>query len=163
MLPQNPASHLGLGHTRWATHGAPEPRNAHPHQRGKVTLVHNGIIENEQRLRRELKEAGIRFISDTDTELIAVLMDQAYTGDPRSAIRTACARLEGSYALGILFEDRPHTLYAIRKDSPLVLGLGENETFIASDIPAFLEHTRTYCLLEEGEADVCETIYNGYL
>lgn len=151
MLPQNTASHLGLGHTRWATHGAPEPRNAHPHQRGKVTLVHNGIIENEQRLRRELKEAGIRFISDTDTELIAVLMDQAYTGDPRSAIRTACARLEGSYALGILFEDRPHTLYAIRKDSPLVLGLGENETFIASDIPAFLEHTRTYCLLEEGE------------
>ncbi len=151
LIPRNTASRLGLGHTRWATHGAPEPRNAHPHQWGKVTLVHNGIIENERTLREQLKSEGLSPISDTDTELIAMLIDRAYRGDPRAAIRAACARLEGSYALGILFEDRPGILYAIRKDSPLVVGLGQEENFIASDIPAFLKHTRAYCLLEEGE------------
>lgn len=151
LIPPKTACRLGLGHTRWATHGAPEQRNAHPHQWGKVTLVHNGIIENEAALRVQLKKEGVCPVSDTDTELIAILVDRAYTGDPRAAIRAACARLEGSYALGVLFEDRPDTLYAVRKDSPLVLGLGRQENFIASDIPAFLKHTRAYCLLEEGE------------
>ncbi len=151
LLPPKPACHLGLGHTRWATHGAPQPRNAHPHQWGRVTLVHNGIIENERALREALEKEGIHPCSDTDTELIAILIDRAYRSDPKAAIRSACAQLEGSYALGILFEDRPQTIYAIRKDSPLVLGRGTGETFLASDIPAFLKHTRDYCLLEEGE------------
>lgn len=150
-MPKNRAAMLGLGHTRWATHGAPEERNAHPHRCGKITLVHNGIIENEQALRIQLKKQGFSPISDTDTELIAMLLEQHYKGDPRPAIRAVCGQLEGSYALGILFEDRPDTLYAVRKDSPLIIGIGEDENFIASDIPAFLEYTRTYTLLEEGE------------
>lgn len=151
LIPPNPASHLGLGHTRWATHGAPETRNAHPHQWGKITLVHNGIIENERTLRKELFSAGLSPVSDTDTELIAMLMDRFYSGDPLAAIRQTCARLEGSYALGILFADRPKELYAVRKDSPLIIGAGDGEFFIASDIPAFLTHTARYCLPEEGE------------
>ncbi|MBR2013645.1 MAG: glutamine--fructose-6-phosphate transaminase (isomerizing) [Clostridia bacterium] len=151
ILPKASNATIGIGHTRWATHGAPEDRNAHPHSWGKVTLVHNGIIENDQSLRTMLKKQGLSPISDTDTELIAMLIDHCYRGDPRDAIRAACALLEGSYALGILFEDHPQILYAVRKDSPLLLGVGNGEFFIASDIPAFLEYTPTYCLLEEGE------------
>lgn len=151
ILPKESNATIGIGHTRWATHGAPEDRNAHPHSFGKVTLVHNGIIENDQSLRTMLKKQGLSPISDTDTELIAMLMDHCYRGDPRNAIRAACALLEGSYALGILFGDHPETLYAVRKDSPLILGVGNGEFFIASDVPAFLEYTPTYCLLEEGE------------
>ena len=151
ILPKETNATVGIGHTRWATHGAPEDRNAHPHRCGKVTLVHNGIIENEQALRSMLKKEGLSPISDTDTELIAMLIDHCYRGDPRDAIRAACALLEGSYALGILFEDHPQCLYAIRKDSPLLLGIGKGEYFIASDIPAFSDYTTTYCLLEEGE------------
>ncbi len=151
ILPKESNATIGIGHTRWATHGAPMDCNAHPHSYGKVTLVHNGIIENEQALRTMLKNQGFSPISDTDTELIAMLMDHCYRGDPRDAIRAACALLEGSYALGILFEDRPHMLYAVRKDSPLILGIGNGEFFIASDIPAFSDYTPTYCLLEEGE------------
>ncbi len=151
ILPKENTATIGIGHTRWATHGAPEDRNAHPHSWGKVTLVHNGIIENDQALRTMLKNQGLRPISDTDTELIAMLIDHCYRGDPRNAIRAACALLEGSYALGILFEDHPQILYAVRKDSPLILGLGKGEYFIASDIPAFADYTPTYCLLEEGE------------
>ncbi len=151
ILPKENNATIGIGHTRWATHGAPEDRNAHPHSHGKVTLVHNGIIENDQALRTMLKKQSLSPISDTDTELIAMLIDHCYRGDPRNAIRAACALLEGSYALGILFEDHPEKLYAVRKDSPLVLGVGNGEFFIASDVPAFLEYTPTYCLLEEGE------------
>ncbi|MBQ3085542.1 MAG: glutamine--fructose-6-phosphate transaminase (isomerizing) [Clostridia bacterium] len=145
---------IGIGHTRWATHGAPEDINAHPHRCGKVVLVHNGIIENDHALREELAERGLSPISETDTELIAILLNECYAGDPLAAIRQATARLQGSYALGILFEDRPDALYAIRKDSPLIIGIGEGERFIASDIPAILEHTHRYVLLEEGEVAV---------
>ena len=151
ILPKENKATIGIGHTRWATHGAPEDRNAHPHRCGKVTLVHNGIIENDQSLRTMLKNQGLSPISDTDTELIAMLIDRCYRGDPRDAIRAACALLEGSYALGILFEDHPNILYAVRKDSPLLIGIGKGEYFIASDIPAFSGYTPTYCLLEEGE------------
>ncbi len=142
---------IGIGHTRWATHGAPEDINAHPHRSGRVVLVHNGIIENDGALRAALAERGLHPISQTDTELIAMLLNELYTDDPIAAIRQATAQLQGSYALGILFEDHPDTLYSIRKDSPLILGIGEGETFIASDIPAILEHTHRYVLLEEGE------------
>ncbi len=142
---------VGIGHTRWATHGAPEDVNAHPHRSGKVVLVHNGIIENEQELRQALAKEGHFPVSDTDTELIAMQIDHLYDGDPQKAIRQAVSELEGSYALGILFEDRPRELYALRKDSPLVIGRGTNESLIASDIPAILEYTRDYWLMEEGE------------
>lgn len=145
---------LGLGHTRWATHGEPSFVNSHPHRYGKVTLVHNGIIENERKIREKLKQSGIQPISETDTELIAVLMDCQYTGDPVQAIRKTVAQLEGSYALGILFEDQPGRIYAIRKDSPLILGRGDGEAFLASDIPAILRYTHDYWLLEEGELAV---------
>lgn len=142
---------LGLGHTRWATHGEPSHVNSHPHRYGKVTLVHNGIIENERKIRKRLKQSGIQPISETDTELIAILMDCHYTGDPVQAIRKTAAQLEGSYALGILFEDQPGKIYAIRKDSPLIIGRGDGENFLASDIPAILRYTHDYWLLEEGE------------
>ena len=151
IIPLNSASTLGLGHTRWATHGAPELLNAHPHRSGKVTLVHNGIIENEQALRASLKAQGLSPVSDTDTELIAILMNTHYHGEALPAIRAACRQLEGSYALGILFEDQPEKLYAVRKDSPLIIGKGNGEYFIASDIPAFSDFTHSYFLLDEGE------------
>ncbi len=142
---------IGIGHTRWATHGAPLDKNAHPHQAGRVVLVHNGIIENDRELRQELAERGIFPISDTDTELIALLLNEAYQGDAISAIYAVTKRLCGSFALGILFTDQPHTLYALRKDNPLIIGAGEGENFIASDIPAILEYTRDFYLPEEGE------------
>lgn len=145
---------IGIGHTRWATHGVPCKKNAHPHRAGRVVLVHNGIIENEAALKAELEQAGKHPVSDTDTEVAALLLDNLYKGDPLEAIFRATARLEGSYALGILFEDKPETLYAVRKDSPLIIGRGDGENFIASDIPAILEHTRRYHLLEEGEVAV---------
>ncbi|MBR6793457.1 MAG: glutamine--fructose-6-phosphate transaminase (isomerizing) [Clostridia bacterium] len=141
----------GIGHTRWATHGKPDEVNAHPHRSGRVVLVHNGIIENEQFLRQELSAAGQSPVSETDTELIAMLLNRLYEGDPLTAIRRTAERLEGSYALGILFEDRPGELYALAKDSPLIVGQGDGESFIASDIPAISEHIRDYWLLKEGE------------
>ncbi|MBQ7090090.1 MAG: glutamine--fructose-6-phosphate transaminase (isomerizing), partial [Clostridia bacterium] len=116
-----------------------------------VVLVHNGIIENDHALRAMLAERGLHPVSQTDTELIAILLNEAYTDDPIAAIRQTTVQLHGSYALGILFEDRPDTLYAIRKDSPLIIGIGEGENFIASDIPAILEHTHRYALPQEGE------------
>ena len=151
ILPAKTTATLGIGHTRWATHGAPQDRNAHPHSHGKVTLVHNGIIENEQALRGMLKKQGISPISDTDTELIAILIDRCYRGNPRDAIRAACALMEGSFALGILFEDHPQTLYAVRRDSPLLIGIGKEGFFIASDRTAFADQATAYCSLEEGE------------
>ena len=145
---------VGIGHTRWATHGVPSRKNAHPHRAGRVVLVHNGIIENEAKLKAELAEQGKHPVSDTDTEIAAMILDNLYEGDPLTAVAQATACLEGSYALGILFEDHPQTLYAVRKDSPLIIGRGKTENFIASDIPAILEYTSQYQLLEEREIAV---------
>lgn len=144
-----PVSTCGIGHTRWATHGKPSDANAHPHSGGRVTVVHNGIIENYVGLKASLREKGAEFISDTDTEVAAKLIDYYYHGDPLAAIKSALSRIRGSYALGILFNDMPDTIYAVRKDSPLIVAEGDGESFIASDIPAILKYTRKYYLIEE--------------
>ncbi len=144
----------GIGHTRWATHGAPSDINSHPHSSKRVTLVHNGIIENYLELKDFLNKQGYEFLSETDTETVVHLLDYFYNGDPMEAIIKTVNMLKGSYALGILFNDKPETIYAVRKDSPLIIGLGENENFIASDIPAILKHTKRYNLLEAGEIAV---------
>lgn len=146
-----PQGVCGIGHTRWATHGEPSDVNSHPHRSGKVTLVHNGIIENYSELREAMRAEGRVFVSETDTEVAAQLIDKCYSGDPIAAIYNAVAQIRGSYAFGILFDDYPETLYAIRKDSPLIVGIGEGENFIASDIPAILSRTNQYYLLEENE------------
>lgn len=143
-------SNLGIAHTRWATHGKPSEKNAHPHTVGRVTLVHNGIIENAQELRDKLHQAGINLQSETDTEVIAALIDKYYKDDEEEAIIKTLDQLKGSYALGILFENS-NSLYAVRKDSPLIVGLGEEEHFIASDIAAIIDYTNKYLLLEEKE------------
>ncbi len=148
------SAEAGIGHTRWATHGEPSDRNAHPHRGKRVVLVHNGIIENHRELKEELAAKNIRPQGETDTEIAALYLDQCYRGDPIEAIRQATDRFIGSFALGILFTDRPGTIYAIRRDSPLIIGRGQNENFIASDIPAILEYTRDYYLPEEGELAV---------
>ena len=139
-----PQGVCGIGHTRWATHGEPSDVNSHPHRSGKVTLVHNGIIENYSELREQLRGEGRVFLSETDTEVAAQLIDKYYDGDPIDAIFTAVSRIRGSYAFGVLFDDFPDKLYAIRKDSPLIVGIGEGENFIASDIPAILSRTNRY-------------------
>lgn len=149
-----PQGVCGIGHTRWATHGEPSDVNSHPHRSGKVTLVHNGIIENYSELREQMKASGRVFVSETDTEVAAQLIDKYYDGDPMDAIYTAISHIRGSYAFGILFDDYPDKLFAIRKDSPLIVGIGEGENFIASDIPAILSRTNKYYLLEENELAV---------
>ena len=146
-----PKGGCGIGHTRWATHGEPSDINAHPHSAKKVTIVHNGIIENFIQLREHLEHRGYTFESDTDTEVAAKLFDCCYHGDPRKAIIEALSRIRGSYAFGILFADFPDRIYAVRKDSPLIVGAGKGENFIASDIPAILKYTQDYYLLEENE------------
>ena len=146
-----PQGNCGIGHTRWATHGEPSDANSHPHGRGRVTIVHNGIIENYMQIKKEFTEQGYEFESQTDTETIAVLLNSLYKGDPIEAIDELVRKIRGSYALGIIFADRADTIYAIRKDSPLIVGLSENENFIASDIPAILSLTRKYYLMEENE------------
>ena len=143
-------SHLGIAHTRWATHGKPTEKNAHPHTAGRVTLVHNGIIENAEELREKLKKEGITFYSETDTEVVAALINKYYDKDPIEAINQALKEVKGSYALGILFQESDD-LYAVRKDSPLIVGIGKEENFIASDIAAIIDYTNQYYLLEEGE------------
>ncbi len=142
----------GIGHTRWATHGEPSDRNSHPHAAPSLSLVHNGILENYTEIEETLRAAGYDFESDTDTERGAKLLDLFYrkTGDPLDAIRRACKVIRGSYAFGILFKDRPGTVYAIRKDSPLIVARSEGGAMIASDIPAILRHTKEYYRLEEG-------------
>lgn len=149
-----PSGNCGIGHTRWATHGKPSDENAHPHSGNKVTIVHNGIIENYASLKSELCEKGYQFISDTDTEVAAKLIDACYTGDPIEAIRKAVKKIRGSYAFGILFHDIPDKIFAIRKDSPLIAASGNGENFIASDIPAILKYTKKYCLIDENEVAV---------
>lgn len=143
-------SHLGIAHTRWATHGKPTEKNAHPHTAGRVTLVHNGIIENAEELREKLKKEGITFYSETDTEVVAALINKYYDKNPIEAINQALKEVKGSYALGILFQESDD-LYAVRKDSPLIVGIGKKEKFIASDIAAIIDYTNQYYLLEEGE------------
>ena len=146
---------IGIGHTRWATHGEPSDVNSHPHlsQSGRVAVVHNGIVENYMELRDFLQEQGYRFVSETDTEIAAQLIDYCYCqqGDPIAAVRQAVNLLTGSFALGILFRDHPDQIVAVRKDSPLIVGLGQGENFIASDIPALLKHTREILRLDEYE------------
>ncbi|MFA9381715.1 MAG: glutamine--fructose-6-phosphate transaminase (isomerizing) [Acetanaerobacterium sp.] len=145
------SSGCGIGHTRWATHGAPSDINSHPHTAGRVSLVHNGIIENYMDLRAELAANGVQFVTQTDTESVARLLDHLYQGDPVAAIRKTLERVRGAYALGIVFSDIPDTIFAVRKDSPLIVATSEGESFIASDIPAILVYTRQYYILEEGE------------
>lgn len=144
---------VGIGHTRWATHGRPSDINSHPHRdcRGRIAVVHNGIIENYLELKEELLAKGHKFASETDTEVIPHLVEEYYNGDIVEAVRQTVARLHGSYALVVLCEKEPDKLVAARKDSPLVVGLGEGEYFLASDIPAILGHTRRTYILEDGE------------
>ena len=143
----------GIGHTRWATHGAPTDTNAHPHMSadGKFAIVHNGIIENYAALRDELKSKGFVFRSETDTEVIVHLLDMYYTGDLKAAVLHTAARLEGSYALGVLCADRPGTICAVKMASPLILGVGVGENFFASDVTALVSHTKNVIYLEDGE------------
>ena len=143
-------SNLGIAHTRWATHGEPNETNAHPHRVGKVTLVHNGIIENASILKEQLISEGLNFNSETDTEVACAIINKYYDNNPIKAIEKALEVLEGSYAFGILFEDS-NKLYAVRKDSPLIVGVGENENFIASDIAAIIKYTDKYILLNDYE------------
>ncbi len=151
-----PKGCAGIGHTRWATHGEPSDVNSHPHSGAKVTLVHNGIIENYKELKNFLIQDGRTFLSDTDTEVVAQLLDHYYTyiSDPIKAIIRTTQDLSGSFALGIVFEDYPDTVFAVRRESPLVIGVGKDESFIASDVPAIIEYTKDYYLLEHDEVAV---------
>ena len=147
------AGTIGIGHTRWATHGEPSDTNSHPHLNSNETIavVHNGIIENYMKLKMKLMDKGYSFQSQTDTEIVVQLLDYYYHGDALAAIAKVLTKLEGSYALGIVFADRPDELFAVRKDSPLIVGEGEGEFYIASDVPAILKHTRNVYYLENGE------------
>ena len=141
---------IGIAHTRWATHGEPTEENAHPHQVGNVTLVHNGIIENAEELRENLITDGVKFKSETDTEVACAVINKYYEKDPIAAITKALKELKGSYAFGIIFKDSDK-LYAVRKDSPLIIGIGEEENYIASDIAAIINYTNKYILLDDNE------------
>ena len=146
-------SSMGIGHTRWATHGEPSDENSHPHTNmdGTISIVHNGIIENYAALKADLQNQGVVFKSQTDTEVIVHLIDKEYKQDKdifQAVIRTL-HKLEGSYALGVLCKDYPDRIICARKESPLVVGLGKGENFIASDVPALLEHTRDVYYLDE--------------
>ncbi|MFO0673071.1 MAG: glutamine--fructose-6-phosphate transaminase (isomerizing) [Polyangiaceae bacterium] len=147
----------GVGHTRWATHGRPSEANAHPHVAGKVAVVHNGIIENHVALRRALEQKGVRFASETDTEIVAHLVDDAFRGGAASledAVRRALSQVHGAYAIAVVHGDRPHEIVVAKDASPLVLGIGDGEMLAASDIPALLAHTRDVIFLEDGEIAV---------
>lgn len=150
---KNLIGNVGVGHTRWATHGEPNDVNSHPHlsKSGRFAVVHNGIIENYLSLREFLTDKGFDFVSDTDTEVIAHLLDYYYDGDILDALRKVLNKLVGSYALGVLNSLTPDKLYAVRKDSPLVIGLGDGENFIASDMPALIAHTKRFILLNDDE------------
>lgn len=168
-LGETPSTQLGIGHTRWATHGVPSDRNAHPHGdcSGRVALVHNGIIENYASLRKELILEGHDFISDTDTEVIAHLIEKFYQGSLEAAVREALKHLHGSFAVAVISADEPDKIIAAKKDSPLVVGLGEGENYLASDIPAILGKTSRVYIIEDNEFVIatkdCVTItdFNG--
>lgn len=144
---------IGIGHTRWATHGEPSDVNSHPHTNvsGDIAVVHNGIIENYLKLKELLKDEGVLFTSETDTEVAAHLINRFYKGDLLEAVQKAVNMLEGSYALGVVCKNHPDRIICVKKDSPLIIGLGQNENMIASDIPAILKHTRDIYLLNDGE------------
>ena len=146
----------GVGHTRWATHGEPSVTNAHPHlsKENRICVVHNGIIENYQELRENLERKGYSFASQTDTETVVQLLDYYYHGDPLDAILRTLGRLRGSFALGMLFEDHPGKIFAVRKDSPMIIGRAQDGSYLASDVPAILKHTRDVCYVQDME--VCE-------
>ena len=130
-----PNGTCGIGHTRWATHGEPSDINAHPHGNATVSIVHNGIIENYMEIKTFLIKKGYAFVSQTDTETVAKLLDYCYRGDPLDAIICVMGQIRGSFALGIIYKDFPDTIYAVRKESPLIVGVGSDENFIASDVP----------------------------
>ncbi len=144
---------MGIGHTRWATHGAPSDTNAHPHfnKDESIVVVHNGIIENYLKLKKRLEEKKYEFVSETDTEVIAHLLDYYYKGDPLEAITKVMHRMEGSYALGLIFSDHPEEMYAVRKDSPLIVGHTKDGSIIASDVPAVLKYTRDVVFIQNEE------------
>ena len=160
---------LGLGHTRWATHGEPSDVNSHPQvsQGGRFAVVHNGIIENYVALREFLQSEGIRFASQTDTEVVAQLLEYYYDGDLLEAVVKTLSRIQGAYALGILCADCPDRLIAVRKDSPLILGFGQGAHFLASDVTALIKYTREVCYLDDGEiAELTPDhlwVYDSYL
>ena len=147
-------SNIGIGHTRWATHGEPSEINAHPHinSNSSIAVIHNGIVENYMKIKRWLKEScDINFVSETDTEVIAHLVDHFYDGDLLEAVNKAVSKMEGSYAIAVICKDEPDKIVAVRKDSPLIVGIGEGENFLASDIPAILKYTRKIYLIENDE------------
>jgi len=149
-------SHIGISHNRWATHGAPTNLNAHPHQdcSGDIAVVHNGIIENFSELKKQLIEEGHKFKSQTDTEVISHLVEKYYKGDLKVAVLEALKNLKGSFALGVISKNEPDKIIAARKESPLIVGIGEGENFIASDVPAILKYTKKVIYLEDGEAAI---------
>lgn len=161
-----PQGHVGIGHTRWATHGEPSDINSHPHSGAKVTVVHNGIIENYRELKEFLCSKQVEFVSETDTEVVAQLLNYYYDGSPLDTIIKTIGELEGSFALGIVFEDFPEQIYAVRRESPLIVGVGKGENYIASDVPAILKYTRDYYLLDHDEIAVLSsegvTIYDEH-
>ena len=151
---ENPITgNVGIGHTRWATHGAPSDINSHPHLNNKETIavVHNGIIENYLTLKEELQSKGYQFVSETDTEVIAHLVDYYYEGDLLEAVFKTIKKLKGAYALGVIAKDSPEEMIAVRKESPLIVGLSEDGNYIASDVPAILNYTRDVYFLDNGE------------
>jgi glutamine---fructose-6-phosphate transaminase (isomerizing) len=155
-----PAGHPGIGHTRWATHGRPTDTNAHPHVdcTGKLALIHNGIIENYAEIKARLVAEGHRFSSETDTEVLAHLIETKYHGDLVEAVRTALGEVTGAYAIGVMHTDHPDRIVGARMNVPLIVGLGDGEGFLASDVPAILEHTKNVVILHEGDiADVTPT------
>ena len=147
-------SRCGIGHTRWATHGEPSDVNSHPHSTPRVSIVHNGIIEDYGILKERLMAKGYTFESETDTEVLVKLIDNCYEGEPLKALHEALGMVRGSYALAVLFKDFPDTVFAVKRESPLIVGWGEGENFVASDIPALLKYTRKYSVLEEGDLAV---------
>ena len=160
---------LGIGHTRWATHGAPSDVNSHPQvsRSGKIAVVHNGIIENYAALKDFLMSRGVPFVSETDTEVVAHLIEYFYEGDLLEAVGHVLRRIEGAYALGIICDDYPDQIIAVRKDSPLILGLGDGENFMASDVTAIIKHTRDVIYMDDGEVAVLTregiSCYNSFL
>ncbi|MCK5178581.1 MAG: glutamine--fructose-6-phosphate aminotransferase, partial [Candidatus Omnitrophica bacterium] len=151
-----PKSSLGISHTRWATHGAPNRINAHPHVdcSGKILIVHNGIIENYEKLREALRKKGHKITSETDTEVIAHLIEENYKGDLLKSVQKAIRQLEGAFALGVISPDHPDMLIAARVGSPLIIGVGNGENFIASDVPAILNHTKRIIYLKDRQLAV---------
>ena len=153
------SSNLGIGHTRWATHGIPSEINSHPHKSGKITIVHNGIIENYASIKEELIKEGVTFKSETDTEVATALLNNLYskTNNMLETMKLFEKKVRGAYALGIINDDDFNTLYAIKKASPLIVGIGNNENFIASDVPAILKYTNKYTTLNDGDMAIIKT------